>query len=352
MKLLYLDCISGISGDMFIGALLDAGADAVALEQGLKQLGIAQEYELTYKKVIKNGITATKFDVILHEQHGHGHEHSHGHGHSHEHGHSHTHEHNHEHKHSHSHSHSHSHGHEHCDEHGHSHEHSHSEGHEHLKAHSHGHDHCHEHSHSHEHTHEHVHTHEHCHTHEHGHSHERTHSHSHDHHHRAYIDIVKLIKAAGYNEQVTSLALLIFRKIGEAEGKIHGLPLEQVHFHEVGAVDSIIDIVGAAILLDQLKIEKVYSSRIPVGSGKIRIDHGIYPVPAPATLEILKGVPLEQSTIRGELTTPTGAAIAAVLAEQYGPVPSMTVESIGYGAGTKSFGEHPNVLRVMIGELA
>ena len=346
MKLLYLDCISGISGDMFIGALLDAGADAVALEQGLKQLGIAQEYELTYKKVIKNGITATKFDVILHEQHEH--EHSHGHGHSHEHGHSHTHDHNHEHKHGHSHS--HSHGLEHCDEHGHSHEHSHSEGHEHLKAHSHGHDHCHEHGHSHEHGHTHSHTHDH--SHEHTHSHEHGHSHSHDHHHRAYIDIVKLIKAAGYNEQVTSLALLIFRKIGEAEGKIHGLPLEQVHFHEVGAVDSIIDIVGAAILLDQLKIEKVYASRIPVGSGKIRIDHGIYPVPAPATLEILKGVPLEQSTIRAELTTPTGAAIATVLAEQYGPVPSMTVESIGYGAGTKSFGEHPNVLRVMIGELA
>lgn len=162
---------------------------------------------------------------------------------------------------------------------------------------------------------------------------------------------MKLIEAAGFKDSIAETALSIFRKIGEAEGKIHGVPLERVHFHEVGAVDSIIDIVGAAILLDHLQVEAVYASRIPVGSGKIRIDHGIYPVPAPATLEILKGVPLEQSAIRAELTTPTGAAIAAVLAQQFGPLPSMTVNRIGYGAGTKSFGEHPNVLRVMLGEM-
>ncbi len=128
------------------------------------------------------------------------------------------------------------------------------------------------------------------------------------------------------------------------------MPLDKVHFHEVGAVDSIIDIVGAAILIHELKVDVIRSSPVPVGKGKIRIDHGIYPVPAPATLEILKGTPLEQSDIRGELTTPTGAALVSVLAEEYGPIPSMSVSAIGYGAGTKTFAEHPNVLRVMIGE--
>jgi len=159
-----------------------------------------------------------------------------------------------------------------------------------------------------------------------------------------------MIEDAGFDAPVRDLSLRIFKKIGEAEGKIHGLPLEKVHFHEVGAVDSIIDIIGAAILLDSMKIDKVKASPVPVGSGKIRIDHGVYPVPAPATLEILKGVRIEHSPIRSELTTPTGAAIVAVLSEQYGPMPSMTVQSIGYGAGTKSFGEHPNVLRVVVGE--
>ena len=147
------------------------------------------------------------------------------------------------------------------------------------------------------------------------------------------------------------MSLAIFKKIGEAEGHIHGLPLEKVHFHEVGAVDSIIDIIGAAILINQLGVQSVLSSAIPTGSGHIHIDHGIYPVPAPATLEILKGVPIAASDIRSELATPTGAAIAAVLAESFCPLPTMTVESIGYGAGTKTFKNHPNVLRIIIGEM-
>jgi uncharacterized protein (DUF111 family) len=159
-----------------------------------------------------------------------------------------------------------------------------------------------------------------------------------------------MIKAAGFNPKVEDMALKIFRKIGEAEGLIHGLPLDKVHFHEVGAVDSIIDIIGAAILIDQLDISKITSSPVPVGKGRIHIDHGIYPVPAPATLEILKGVPIEQSDVRAELTTPTGAAIVSVLAEEFCSIPSMKVQSIGYGAGTKTFKNHPNVLRVIIGE--
>ncbi|WP_144568441.1 LarC family nickel insertion protein, partial [Neobacillus bataviensis] len=221
--------------------------------------------------------------------------------------------------------------------------------------HSHDHEHEHSHDHEHEHSHDHEHEHSHDHEHEHSHDHEHKHTHAHEHHdhhhhtHRAYKDIVELIEAAEFSIQVKETALKIFKRIGEAEGHIHGIPLEKVHFHEVGAIDSIIDIIGAAILIHQLNVDSIKSSPIPVGTGRIHIDHGVYPVPAPATLEILKGVPIEQSDIRAELTTPTGAAIIAVLAEEFGPIPSMKISSIGYGAGTKTFKQHPNVLRVIIG---
>ncbi|CAM3620811.1 hypothetical protein GCM10009865_41180 [Aeromicrobium ponti] len=302
-KILYFDCFSGMSGDMVIGALIDAGANPSVLVEELKKLDIEDEYELKWKKVVKNGITSTKFDVVLlNEGQGQGHTHEHSHSHEHHHGH----------------------------EHGHSH------------------DHHHEHE-EHGHSHDHHHGHEDSHTHDHHHEHEHGHSHGH-HHHRSYSDIAKMIKAAGFNPKVEDMALKIFRKIGEAEGLIHGLPLDKVHFHEVGAVDSIIDIIGAAILIDQLDISEIMSSPVPVGKGRIHIDHGIYPVPAPATLEILKGVPIEQSDVRAELTTPTGAAIVSVLAEEFCSIPSMKVQSIGYGAGTKTFKNHPNVLRVIIGE--
>ncbi|OIK09027.1 hypothetical protein BIV60_25035 [Bacillus sp. MUM 116] len=291
MKTLYFDCFSGISGDMVIGSLIDAGADPNQLIEELKKLQIEDEYKLQWKKIVKNGITSTKFDVKLvnnsiegrHDLHHHAHKHDHGHSHEHE------------------------------------------------------------HNHDHHHEHEHAHDHDHHHNHEHGH-------HHHHHDHRSYQDIVELIKSAGFSQQVEETALKIFKRIGEAEGLIHGIPLEKVHFHEVGAVDSIIDIIGAAILVHQLAINVIKSSPIPVGAGRIHIDHGIYPVPAPATLEILKGVPIEQSNIRAELTTPTGAAIVAVLAEEFCSHPSMKVQAIGYGAGTKTFADHPNVLRVIIGE--
>ncbi|KAA9022537.1 LarC family nickel insertion protein [Niallia endozanthoxylica] len=279
MKTLYFDCFSGISGDMVIGALIDAGANPDHLVEELKKMKMEDEYELKWKKVIKNGITGTKFDVLLLHSH---------------------------------------HEHHHHDEHSHHH-------------------HEHEHHHHDEHSHHH---------HEHHHHDEQVHHH----HHRSYKDIVRLIESAGFSEEVKETALKIFKKIGEAEGHIHGIPLENVHFHEVGAVDSIIDIVGAAILIHQLEVTTVKASPIPVGTGKIHIDHGIYPVPAPATLEILKGIPIEQSDIRAELTTPTGAAIIAVLAEEFCTVPSMKVNFVGYGAGTKTFKDRPNMLRVMIGE--
>ncbi|HIW35175.1 MAG TPA: DUF111 family protein [Candidatus Paenibacillus intestinavium] len=330
MKTLYLDCITGISGDMFIGALIDAGADAAFMQEELKKLNIQDEYTLSWVKVIKNGITGTKFDVNL--VHEHTHDHDHGHSHTHEH----THAHDHGHSHSHEHTHDHDHGHSHTHEHSHDHDHAHSQTHEHAHDHDHGHSHAHEHTHAHDHGHSH--------THDHGHSHD----HSHD--HRSYKDIVHMIEQSQLSEVVKDTSLRLFRKIGEAEGLIHGLPLEKVHFHEVGAVDSIIDIVGAAILLEQLQIEVIKSSSVPVGNGKIHIDHGIYPVPAPATLEIMRGIPIEQSDIRSELTTPTGAAFVAVLVQEFCNLPSMKIQNVGYGAGTKTFPKHPNVLRVIIGE--
>jgi len=318
MKTLYFDCFSGISGDMVIGALLDAGADPQILVQELKKLQFEDEYELNWKKVVKNGITSTKFDVILKNDDS---NHTHGHQHDHEH----TYDHHHEHDHNH---------------------HSHEHHHEHDHNHSHNHDHHHEHEHNHDHHHEHDHHH-----HSHDHHHEHGHSHDHHHHsHRSYKDIVKMIEQSELAPEVKETSLKVFRKIGEAEGLIHGLPLDKVHFHEVGAVDSIIDIVGAAILLHQLEVSTIKSSSVPVGTGKINIDHGIYPVPAPATLEILKGVPIEQSDIRFELTTPTGAGIVSVLTEEFCSFPSMKVTTIGYGAGTKTFKDRPNVLRVIIGE--
>ena len=320
MKTLYFDCFSGISGDMVIGALIDAGADPNHLVQQLKKLKIDDEYELKWTKVVKNGITSTKFDVVLWNE---GNHHSHSHSH-----------------------HEHSHGNDHTHDHDHGHSHDHAHAHDHSQSHDHSHDHDHDHSHGHSHDHDHDHSHGHSHDHDHGHS----HSHDHHHHHRSYKDIVEMIEQSELEDDVKETAQRIFRKIGEAEGLIHGVPLDKVHFHEVGAVDSIVDIIGAAILIHQLGVDVVKSSPVPVGKGKIRIDHGIYPVPAPATLEILRGVQLEQSDVRFELTTPTGAAIVAVLAEEFCSIPSMKVEKIGYGAGTKTFKDHPNVLRVLIGE--
>ncbi len=184
------------------------------------------------------------------------------------------------------------------------------------------------------------------HHHHHGHSHD----HDHSHHHRQYKDIVKLIEDSKLNDAVKKMSLEMFRVIGEAEAKIHGMELDNVHFHEVGAIDSIIDIVGTAILIDELQIDRIVSSAVPVGSGHIHIDHGVYPVPAPATLEVLKGIPLKESKVKGELTTPTGAAIIKTLADDFSTMPNIKVEKIGYGAGTKTFKNHPNVLRVIIGE--
>lgn len=206
-------------------------------------------------------------------------------------------------------------------------------------------------SHSHEHHHEHHHDHGHSHEHHHHHD-DHEHSHEHHHHeHRGLSEIKRIIASSNLSETVKQRAQAIFQRIGEAESKIHGIPIETVHFHEVGAIDSIVDIVGACIAFDALKIERIISSPLHVGSGTFKCAHGTYPVPGPATAELLKGVPAYSKDIEGELVTPTGAAIISTLAESYGPMPMMKIEKIGYGAGTRDYPKFPNTLRAIIGEL-
>ncbi|MBI5903888.1 MAG: nickel pincer cofactor biosynthesis protein LarC [Deltaproteobacteria bacterium] len=170
------------------------------------------------------------------------------------------------------------------------------------------------------------------------------------HHHRTFRDIARIIDNSPLSLGVKELSVAIFREIAEAEGKVHGIPAEEVHFHEVGAMDSIIDIVGAAVAVKSLGVDSVVSSAIPLGSGWADTMHGRIPIPAPATVEILKGAPVVSSDIPFELTTPTGAAIIKTLAGGFGPLPDMTIERVGYGAGKKDFKERANLLRVVVGE--
>jgi uncharacterized protein (TIGR00299 family) protein len=293
-RTLYLDCFAGISGDMFIGALLSCGLDFELLKHELGKLAF-DGYELTLDTVDRSGISAQKFDVVLQ-------------------------------KHQHSHSHDHDHSHEHV------------------------HDHAHTHSHEHEHTHTHDHAHSHSHSHspEHSHNHEPAHSHD---DHRSLSEIKRMIEASSLSASVKVRAQRIFQRIGVAESKIHNIPIETVHFHEVGAVDSIIDIVGACIGLEALGIERVVSSPLHVGFGTFKCAHGTYPIPGPAATELLQGVPIYSKDIEGELVTPTGAALVAELAESFGHTPAMRIERSGYGAGTRTYEKFPNVLRVMIGTL-
>ncbi len=183
------------------------------------------------------------------------------------------------------------------------------------------------------------------------HVHHEEHHHEHHHHGRSFTDIKRLIEGSGLSEDIKGKSIAIFRRLGEAEAKIHGKNINEIHFHEVGAVDSIVDIVGACICLELLQIDKVYCSPIPTFYGTVEIAHGTFPLPAPATAEILKNAPWRELGIEGEIVTPTGAAIIAALAESFGSMPAMTLKATGYGAGTKDFGI-PNVLRVMVGESA
>ncbi len=174
-----------------------------------------------------------------------------------------------------------------------------------------------------------------------------------EHPHRNFRKIKTLINKSFLGQRVKDLALQIFSEIARAESKIHSKPRDDLHFHEVGAVDSIIDIVCAALVIDLLDVEKVYGSRIPLGKGKVKTMHGLIPVPAPATLEILKGAPVYGGGSGFEVTTPTGAAIMKVLVEQYGEIPDLIVESTGLGAGTREVDSNkdlPNMLRLVLGK--
>ena len=162
-------------------------------------------------------------------------------------------------------------------------------------------------------------------------------------------DVVAIIDRGQLTDRQRELALTIFRKLAVAEAAVHGMPVEKVHFHEVGALDSIADIIGSAVGLDLLGVERFTSRSVPPGSGTVKCAHGVMPIPAPATAELLKGVPLGSAPVKGELTTPTGAAILTTVVSEYTDTPAMTVERIGHGAGTKDPFEQPNILRLMIG---
>ena len=210
-----------------------------------------------------------------------------------------------------------------------------------------GRDHTHQPAHGHGHAHDHDHPHDHAHRHD---EHDgRPHDHGED-GHRSVDQIVHLIGHSALSTAGKARASAMILRLAEAEAVIHNVPVSEVHLHEVGAVDSIIDIVGAVAAFEWLDVDDVVSSPLNVGGGSVTIAHGTYPVPAPATLRLLAGVPVYGGEIQSELVTPTGALVVSSYAKSYGPVPAMTVDRIGYGAGTKDFPGRPNVLRVVIGE--
>jgi uncharacterized protein (TIGR00299 family) protein len=236
MKIAYFDCFSGISGDMTVGALLDAGLKIETLEKELKKLGLSG-YQLEVNKVVKKGISATRFKVKIKE-----------------------------------------------------------EGVE-----------------------------------------------------RRFKDILTILEESELDEEIKKETIKIFFNIAQVESKIHQKDIDKIHFHEIGGLDSIIDITSAVIGIKTLRIEEIHSSALPVGKGFVKCAHGVIPVPAPATLELLKNIPTYNGGIESEMITPTGAAIISTLAKSFGERPLMKIERIGYGAGEKEF-TIPNLLRVSIGE--
>jgi pyridinium-3,5-bisthiocarboxylic acid mononucleotide nickel chelatase len=269
MKTLYLDIFSGISGDMFIGAMIDLGADAHKLEHELEKLELGG-YHLHVARKQKSGIEGVKFDVHLADHHAHSHDHPHDHHH---------------------------------------------------------HDHDHDHHHDH---------------------------HDHDEHDdsRNFSEIKELISRSKLSAWVKQKSVAVFGRVAEAEGKIHGLPADEVHFHEVGAVDSIVDVVGACIALELLGKPRVLAAPVVEGTGWVKCAHGRLPVPVPATLAILgaRGIGLTQCDEPNELVTPTGAALLAEFAESFGPMENLVAEQIGFGLGTRDNKTRPNVLRAVLGE--
>ena len=283
MRIAYLDCFSGISGDMFLGALVDAGVAPEVLVDAVAALKVGAELEIS--RVNRSGISATKVDVIVNGQKDRPREVT-----------------------------------------------------DHAPV---------------EHAPPPDHLHSHAHLEERGHLHHEHHRHSHPYAGqptRGLEEIHEIIARAGINESAKEKAIAIFERLGAAEAKIHNLPIEQIHFHEVGAVDAMVDIVGAALGREALGIEEIISSPLNVGGGTVVCAHGRFPVPAPATVELLKGAPIYSSGIDAELVTPTGAAIVASITSRFGPFPAMAVRDTGYGAGERDLPGHANVLRISVGE--
>ncbi|HEY0174027.1 MAG TPA: nickel pincer cofactor biosynthesis protein LarC [Pyrinomonadaceae bacterium] len=238
MRTLYFDCFAGISGDMTLGALVAAGADARELKERLSLLDVPG-YEIEFETVDRSGISATRAVVRLTRE---------------------------------------------------------------------------------------------------------------EKHHRHLSDIEKIIGGSRLNDSVKERALRIFGRLAEAEARVHDVPVSKIHFHEVGAVDAIVDVVGACIGFELLGVERFVSSPLHVGSGTVEMAHGRFPVPPPAVAELLRGAPVYSTDVTGELVTPTGAAIVSTVCESFGAMPLMRVEATGYGAGTREYKNFPNVLRVIVGE--
>ena len=294
-KTLYLECYSGISGDMTVAALLDLEADRSVLDRVLKSLNVSG-FETKISRVVKSGIDACDFDVVLdkeHENHDHDMEYLHGH---------------------------------------------------HHKGHENNHFYNHNHAHAHEDEAEHFHSHEHNHAHGAGSAQDR-----HHHEHRGIKEITYIIEHSAMTENAKKIALRIFEILAEAESKAHNVPVDQVHFHEVGAVDSIVDIVSVAVCLDDLDVTEVIVPVLCEGRGTVRCQHGILPIPVPAVANIVSAnhLYLKMTEVEGELVTPTGAAIVAAVKTKDKLPETFEIQKIGIGAGKRQY-ECPGILRAMI----
>lgn len=291
MRIGYLECFSGISGDMLLGALVDAGVPFSVLEDVTATLNVGARLEL--RKVMRGGLIGSKVTVLAPGDGGHEHAHDHDHGHSHDHG--------------------------------------------HEPGHTHGHEHEHEHGHAGHHPH----------------THEPSHSHApqeHSHEHRSLSTILGIIAAAPLAERVKARASRAFQLLGECEAAIHSIPVEKVHFHEVGAVDTIVDIVCTAAGCEALGVDRWMASPLNVGSGTVKCAHGTLPVPAPATIALLGDAPIYSAGTPMERVTPTGAAILRMLDVSYGPLPAIRVTARGYGAGDRDTHGEANLVRLLVGE--
>jgi uncharacterized protein (TIGR00299 family) protein len=330
-RVLYFDCFSGISGDMALGALLDAGLPLDGLRAALGSLALGGAH-VHADRVLRAGVSATKF--IVHERGHAGHAHDTGEGHDR----AHVDTHGDPHGHAHDDEPAHSHGHAHGRENAHDHAHAHGDAHAHGADHTHGHDQAQRAGHAHDH----------------GDTGDTAHAHAddaaaHEHAHRTLPEIVQLIDRSSLTPAGRERARAMFQRLGEAEAAIHGMPIERVHLHEVGALDSIIDIVGIVHAMEWAGADRVICSPLNVGGGMVQSAHGLFPVPAPATLRLLGDAPVYSGRVQKELVTPTGALIATTFASGFGPIPPMTIERVGYGAGDRDDPGTPNVLRVLIG---